>query len=150
MDRTPKHDALKVFLGTWTARGTSFGGTDQSGDDPKANGEAWLSTHEAYWHTGQFFLIQDERADIEGSRFDTLSVIGLDEQGSYVARTFENHGFFRQYAVERDGDTWAFVGEFERATYRFEDGDRRQIATWEWKKDGVWMPLCDRVATRID
>lgn len=150
MDRTSQHDALSVFLGRWTARGTSFGGTDQSGDDPKANGESWLSTHDAYWHTGKFFLIQDERADIAGSRFDTLSVIGIHEQGKYFARTFENHGFAREYAVEHVSDIWTFTGEFERATYRFENGYTRQVTTWEWKKDGVWIPLCDRVATKVD
>ena len=36
--RGPMHDALSVFLGEWRAEGISFGGTDQSGADPKANG----------------------------------------------------------------------------------------------------------------
>jgi len=66
-----KHDALNVFLGKWTAHGTSYGGTEQSGDDPKANGERWISTHEGARHTGSSFPVQDERADIAGSRFDT-------------------------------------------------------------------------------
>src|SRR4028118_2392733 len=88
------HDALSIFLGKWRAEGISFGGTDQSGADPKANGVPWVSTHSARWHTGNFFLIQDERARIGGATFDTLSVIGV-EPGSerYFARTFENHGF---------------------------------------------------------
>lgn len=32
------HNALSCFLGDWRAEGMSFGGTDQSGPDPKANG----------------------------------------------------------------------------------------------------------------
>jgi hypothetical protein len=40
MAETPKrgamHEALSVFLGKWTAHGTSYGGTDQTCDDPKA------------------------------------------------------------------------------------------------------------------
>lgn len=150
MERSSKHEDLKVFLGKWTARGTSFGGTDQSGSNPKANGQIWLSTHEAYWHTGNYFLIQDERADIQGSRFDTIFILGVDEQGEYFARTFENHGFSRDYVVTHEGNTWTFTGEWERAIYQFEDQGRRQVVTWEWKQDGKWMPLCDRSAERVD
>ena len=92
--RGDAHDALAVFLGKCTARGTSYGGADQQGQDPKANGEPWVSTHEASWHTGQFFVIQDDRADIAGTRFDTLSILGVEEAGSYFSRSVENHGFY--------------------------------------------------------
>ncbi len=148
--RDARHDALAVFLGKWTARGTSYGGTDQSGPDPKANGEAWLSTHEAVWHTGRFFIVQDERADIAGKRFDTLSLIGVDEDGSYFARSIENHGYYRDYKMTRDGDRWRFDGATERAFVVFEGGGKRQVWTWEWKPGDTWLPLCDRVAERID
>lgn len=79
--RTDQHEALRVFLGKWSARGISFGGTDQAGDDPRRNGQPWVSTHEASWHTGKFFLLQDERADIAGDRFDTYSIPGTDDDG---------------------------------------------------------------------
>jgi hypothetical protein len=36
--RGPEHQKLSVFLGDWKAEGTSYGGTDQSGPDKKANG----------------------------------------------------------------------------------------------------------------
>jgi hypothetical protein len=150
MDLDYRHEALAMFLGRWTARGTSYGGTDQSGDDPKANGEPWLSTHEGYWHTGGFFLVQDERADIQGSRFDTLSIMGVEEDGSYSARCVENHGFYRHYRVECDGDLWTLSGDLERATIRFTDEARTQVISWEWKQDGAWLPLCDRVAVKVD
>lgn len=67
--RGPEHDALSAFLGEWQAEGTSFGGTDQSGPDPRANGIPWASTHSTRWHAGKFFLIQDERAHIGGTAF---------------------------------------------------------------------------------
>ena len=105
-ERSAKHDALQCFFGAWKAEGISFGGTDQS-DDPKGNGEPWLSTHSAKWHTGSFFMIQDECAKIAGRAFDTLSVMGVDlETGDYFARTFENHGFYRDYELDRDGDRY--------------------------------------------
>ena len=148
--RSTKHDALAVFAGKWTAHGTSYGGTDQTGDDPKANGEPWISTHEAAWHTGRFFIVQDERADIAGKRFDTLSIIGLDDDGAYFSRGFENHGFYRNYRVTRDGDRWQFEGATEQAIVVFEDNDRRQVWKWEWKPNEAWLPLCDRVAERVE
>ena len=150
--RDARHEALSVFLGRWTARGTSYGGTDQTGGDPRANGEAWVSTHEATWHTGGFFLVHDERADIAGRRFDTLGVMGVGDDGAYFSRGFENHGYYRDYQVTRDGDTWRFEGPTERATITFEAGGRRQAVTWEWKPAGpagAWLPLCDRTAERV-
>lgn len=148
MDRE-KIDALDIFVGRWTARGQSYGGTDQSGD-PKANGEAWLSTHESRWHTGKFFVIEDEKADVGGKRFDTLGVLGVDEDGSYFSRGFENRGFYRHYTIIRNGDVWTFSGDTERARIEFTEGGRKQVVTWEWKQDGKWLPLCDRIAEKID
>ena len=144
------HEALSVFLGEWRAEGMSFGGTDQSGADPKAYGVPWLSTHTARWHTGDFFLIQDERARIGGKAFDTLSILGVETASeAYFARTFENHGFYRHYGLAVDGRTWLLEGETERARTVFDDDGATQTITWEWLRDGRWLPLCDRVATRI-
>lgn len=148
--RSDKHKALSAFLGVWTSRGTSYGGTDQSAGDPKANGEPWLGTCEGRWHTGSFFLIQDERVDIAGARFDTLSVMGVGEDGRYFARSFENHGFYRDYEVRRSGDEWKILGESERATIRFSEDGKKQEIHWEWKPEDKWLPLCDQVSTRVD
>jgi hypothetical protein len=144
------HDALSVFLGEWRAEGMSFGGTDQSGADPKANGVPWVSTHTARWHTGDFFLLQDERAQIGGTSFDTLSVFGVDpDEKSHFARTFENHGFYRHYALSVDGRTWWLEGETERARTVFNAVGSTQTIAWEWLRDGKWLPLCDRIARRV-
>ncbi len=141
---------MSVFLGDWRAEGMSFGGTDQSGADPKANGVPWVSTHTARWHTGDFFLIQDERAQIGGTPFDTLSVIGVEPgAGGYFARTFENHGFYRHYKLSVDDQTWRLEGETERAKTVFDADGATQTITWEWLRDGKWVPLCDRVASRV-
>lgn len=151
-ERGQKHEALAVFLGHWRASGTSYGGTDQSGDDPKANGVTWESTHEGRWHSGEFFLIQDERAKLGGdSPFDTISVMGVDSTtGEYFAQAFENHGFERRYKVTRDGDRWTISGDHERATVTFGDDNRTQDIVWEWKPKDRWLPLCDRVARKVD
>jgi hypothetical protein len=154
-ETTPKrgreHDALSVFLGPWKAEGTSYGGTDQSCTDPKAYGVPWTSTHAGRWHTGGFFLIQDEKARPGGTVFDTLSVMGVDsEKGGYFARAFENHGFYRHYDVTVDGKVWTISGATERATIEFSGDNRTQTIVWEWKPKEKWLPLCDRVAVRTD
>ena len=148
--RNRAHDRLSAFLGDWRAEGMSFGGTDQSGADPKANGVPWVSTHTARWHTGDFFLVQDERAQIDGKPFDTLSVLGVEagDKGCF-ARTFENHGFYRHYSLSVDDRTWLLEGETERARTVFDAKGDTQTITWEWLRDGKWLPLCDRVATRV-
>lgn len=148
--RSTAHDALAVFLGKWTASGTSYGGTDQSRHDLKANSEAWTSMHEGVWHTGKFFLVQDERADIAGKRFDTLSILGVNPDGDHFCRSFENHGFYRDYPMRREGDVWTLDGETERARIEFLEGGRKQTITWEWKPEGHWLPLCDRTAVRVE
>jgi hypothetical protein len=149
--RGAKHDTLDVFLGSWKAEGTSFGGTDQSSDDPKANGVSWTSTHKGYWHTGRFFLIQEEKALPGGDVFDTLSVMGVDARtGEYFALTFENHGFTRNYHVSVDGRVWRLSGETERARIEFSPDGRTQMIVWEWKPESKWLPLCDRTAIRTD
>lgn len=149
--RGSAHDALSVFLGEWRAEGMSFGGTDQSGADPRANGVLWTSTHSAHWHTGDFFLIQDERARVDDTAFDTLSVMGVEPgDKGYFARTFENHGFYRHYSLSIVDRTWLLKGETERARTVFDADGNTQTIHWEWLRDGKWLPLCDRIAKRVD
>lgn len=95
---TVKHQALSIFLGEWRAEGWSYGHPNQSATDPKAAKDPWKSTHTARFHTGGFFLIQDEHATTGPNGplpFDTISVMGVDPStDSCFAQTFENHGFF--------------------------------------------------------
>ena len=149
--RGDQYQALAVFLGQWRAEGQSFGGSNQRVDDPRSSAEPWISTHTGKWHTGEFFLIQDERAVIGGKPFDTLSVMGVDANtGHHFARTFENHGFYRHYDVFGDGRIWTMTGERERARIAFSEDGRTQTITWEWRPADRWLPLCDRVARRED
>ena len=147
--RGAQHDALAVFLGHWRAEGSSYGSPSQPHDDPRSAAEPWASTHTGRWHTGEFFLVQDERATVGGKPFDTLSVMGVDERtGRLFARCFENHGFYRHYDVAVDGRVWTLSGSTERARIEFSEDGRTQAITWEWRPADRWLPLCDRVARR--
>ncbi len=93
VDMPEQHEELAVFLGDWHAEGTSYGGDEQSSNHPHAGATPWNSIHSARWHSGEYFVVQDERAN---GPFDTLSVMGWDtEAGRYFARSIENHGFAR-------------------------------------------------------
>ncbi len=142
------HEKLGIFLGDWHAVGTSYGGDQQSSDTPHAGATPWSSIHSARWHSGDYFIVQDERAN---GPFDTLSLMGWDAEASrYFVRSIENHGFARDYTMTVDGPTWTLTGEHERATHRFSDDGRTQNISWEWKPAEEWLPLCDRTAHRVD
>lgn len=131
--------ALSVFLGDWSAEGTAYGAD--------GTGAAWRSVHSARWHSGGFFVVQDERAN---GPFDTVSFLGWDPQrGTYFSWSIENHGFSREYRLRQDGNTWRFDGATERATVLFSDDGRTQTHHWEFKPEKDWIPLCDRTASRV-
>ncbi len=135
-ERVSQHNALEVFLGHWQAEGQSFGGPGQDVHDPRAKPTPWTSTHSARWHSGNFFLLQDERARVDGP-FDTLSVMGWDDdEGRYFARTFDNHGFYRNYPMTVEGNVWTMSGRTERARIEFSADGERQTITWEWCVEG--------------
>ena len=142
------HELLTAFLGDWHAEGTSYGGDQQSPENPRAGATPWRSIHSARWHSGEYFVVQDERAN---GPFDTLSLMGWDaEANRYFVRTIENHGFARDYTMTVDGRTWTLTGAHERATHEFSEDGRTQEISWEWKPDREWLPLCDRTAHRVD
>lgn len=146
--RTDAHRLLEVFLGDWRATGVARG---TATTDPATEDAAWSSSHTGRWHTGEFFLVQDERAIVGGDEFDTLSLLGVDpDTGRYEMRSFENHGYYKPYELTVDGDRWTITGATERAEIIFSDNNRRQTIHWDWKPGNTWEPLCDRIAERND
>lgn len=141
-------EKLAVFLGDWHAQGSSYGGDAQTSDNPHAGETPWNSIHSARWYSGNYFIVQDERAN---GPFNTLSLLGWDAEAErYFARTIENHGFARDYTMTVVGHMWTLTGEHERATFRFSEDGCTQEVSWEWKPAEDWLPLCDRTAARVD
>ena len=132
--------APSVFLGDWTAEGTGY---NASGE-----GSPWRSVHSARWHTGEYFVVQDERAN---GPFDTIGFLGWDsDRETYFSWSVENHGFAREYLATVDAGVWTYTGSAERRTVKFSDDGRVQTHHGEFRPQGAWIRLCDRVATRID
>jgi len=80
-----------------------------------------------------------------------MSFLGWDAaRGSYFSWSIDNGGFANDYRVDVAGDTWRFTGNQARAAITFSDDGHTQTHHWEFKPEGEWITLCDRVATRID
>jgi hypothetical protein len=72
-----------------------------------------------------------------------------DATGRYFVRAFENRGFCRHYDTTVDGRVWTLIGNTEGARIEFSNDGARQTIAWEWRPKDVWLPLCDRVATKV-
>jgi hypothetical protein len=63
---------------------------------------------------------------------------------------FDNAGFHPIYKTRVEGNVWNFTKPNTRAKVTIEDPDTITF-NWEWKnKDSNWLPLCDRVAKRVE
>jgi hypothetical protein len=138
--RGPEHDKLAVFVGDWHAEGTNY--------DAEGKTSAWASDEHFEWLPGRFFVVQRWTANPD-TPFIGIGIMGYDAQaGRYFTRSFENHGFARDYEMRVDGNVWTLTGPTERARIEFADGDTQTIQ-WEFKPKDKWLPLCDRVAKRV-
>jgi len=138
--RAERQTALSAFLGEWHAEGTSYAADGST--------SPWKSIHIARWHSGEHFVIQDERAS---GPFSTMSFLGWDpERQTYFSWSVDNGGFPREYLLSVEGRTWTFAGARERATVSFSGHGHIQTHQWEIRSEGEWLPLCERVATRVE
>jgi hypothetical protein len=144
------HRRLNPFIGVWTASGESYA-AGQRADDPRASAVPWTSDETYEWLPGGFFVLHRWDAMAGRKVFKGTEIIGHDPAlGGYFTRFFDNDGFHPEYRVDVSGNAWTFREPATRATITFSDGDDRMNVSWEWKNHGAeWLPLCDRVATRI-
>jgi Protein of unknown function (DUF1579) len=151
---TPKrgveHKRLGVFVGKWHSEGDSYA-VGQTLKDPRGKVEKWVSDETVEWVPGQFFIIQHSDGTVGKRDVKGIDIFNyVPEAGRYATRAYENHGYFREYATQVDGDIWTFTGDTERARVEFTDAGDKQKVFWEWRKPGeAWLPLCDRVSTRV-
>lgn len=144
------HRKLEVFVGNWRAEGTSYG-EGQDAADPRANGAPWTSGESYEWLPGGFFLLHRWDAMAGERVFQGTEILGYDEaEGGYFTRFFDNSGFHPEYRASVTGNVWTFAEPKTRATVTVEDDGKRMRFAWEWRSGGsAWLPLCDRVATRV-
>ena len=144
------HKRLNVFVGKWRAQGDSYGDGQQA-DDPRASAVPWTSEEIYEWLPGGFFLLHRWDAQAGQRVFNGTEIIGYDAaKGRYFTRFFDNGGNYLDYLAEVDGGVWIFSEARTRATVTVEKGGKRMSFNWEWRNGGrKWLPLCDRVASRV-
>ena len=144
------HRKLDVFVGTWRHEGESYG-DGQRPDDPLASAVPWTSDESYEWLPGGFFLLHLWDAVVGKRTFKGTEILGYDEsQGGYFTRMFDDSGNHPEYRASVDGDVWTFSEPATRATVTLGDDGDRMTLRWEWRNSGSdWLPLCDRVATRV-
>lgn len=141
---------LDVFIGKWHAEGQSYGDGQQK-NNPYASAVPWISYESYEWLPGNFFILHNWDAKLGDSVFIGTEIIGYDEkEGGFFTRFFDNLGFHPDYKATVDGNVWNFTEPASRAKVTIDDDKNRMTFNWEWRKeDNDWLPLCDRVATRI-
>jgi hypothetical protein len=144
------HRHLQVFLGKWHAEGTSYA-VGQTKLNPRGATEKWLSDETFELLPGRFFLMQRWDGTTGPNAFQGTAIIHWDDPlQHYMTRSYENHGFIRDYITLVDGNTWTFTGDTERARIEFTNSGQTQKIAWEWRQPGEeWLPLCDREAKRV-
>lgn len=144
------HKKLSVFVGKWHAEGQSYAEGQQAAS-PKASAVPWTSEESYEWLPGRFFLLHRWNAMAGTRAFKGTEIIGYDAaRGGYFTRFFDNAGNHPEYRAIIDGNVWTFSEPATRAKVTVRDGGERMTFNWEWRNGGSeWLPLCDRVATRI-
>lgn len=141
---------LGVFIGKWHAEGQSYG-NGQHNDKPYLSAVPWISDESYEWLPGNFFILHSWDAKLGDSVFIGTEIIGYDEkEGGFFTRFFDNSGFHPEYKVTVEGNTWNFTEPSSRAKVTVDNDENKMTFNWEWRKeDKDWLPLCDRVAIRI-
>ena len=148
--RAGPHERLQAFIGKWHADGSSYA-VGQTKQNPRSTTEKWLSDETFEWLPGQFFVLQRWDAMTGSNPFQGTAIISWDDTNkNFVTRSYENHGFVRDYLTSVDGETWTLTGDTERASVEFTDGGNTQKIAWEWRQTGdSWLALCERTAKRV-
>lgn len=146
-----EHRKLEVFVGKWRHEGESYGDGQQA-DDPRASAVPWTGDESYEWLPGGFFVLHRWDAKLGTREFKGTEILGYDEaEGGYFTRLFDNAGNHPAYRASIDEEVWTFNEPETRATITVTDGGDRMRLVWEWRNGGSdWLPLCDRVATRVE
>jgi hypothetical protein len=145
------HRRLDVFVGKWRHNGASYADGQRS-DDPLASAVPWTGDESYEWLPGGFFLLHRWDAILGTREFKGTEILGYDEaEGVYFTRMFDNAGNHPDYRASVDGDVWTFSESATRATVTVTDRGNGMNVAWQWRKErSDWLPLCDRVATRVE
>ena len=103
----PELKKLDFLAGDWTTEGTFVPGP------PGTPPAKFTTTSHAAWLEGNFFLIENGEANMEGmGKMKELVVMGYDpDQKVYTYRNFNSMGQSELSLGKVDGDTWTWAGD---------------------------------------
>ena len=136
-DQPPRRDAgheqLAACLGAWKVNGTLAD-----------SGTRMVCTESYEWLPGKFFIVYRFDRQIGAQSHQGAGIIGFDtDRCAHFAYFVDNMGFARTYDVHIDGNKWAFIGHWERASITFNSQRNHMSARWEHSRDGqAWQELC--------
>lgn len=141
---------LKIFIGRWHHEGKSYA-TGQSTENPLASAVSWKSDETYEWLPGNFFIVHRWNAMVGENPFIGTEIIGYDtEKKQYFSHHFDDGGFHPIYSATVDGNIWKFNEPNTRVEITINSLNSLTLK-WEWRNGNTnWLPLCDRIATRIE
>lgn len=142
---------LNIFIGKWDVSGTSY--AEGSAEENLKSSSVKLTSVETYeWILDNSFLLHHWNGKVGDSDFKGMEVLGFDKKNNlYTSSFFDNSGNYPTYKVSLKNNIWTYSGEFQKATFEFNDNENSIAVHWDWKKPGTekWLPLCDLTATKI-
>jgi hypothetical protein len=141
---------LQVFIGKWHAEGKSYA-DGQDKRNPYASAVPWTSDESYEWLPGNFFVLHQWNAKAGDREFIGTEIIGYNKsEQKFFTNFFDNAGFHPVYEATLEGTGWNFTEANTKAKVTINDKDTITF-NWEWRNEGSdWLPLCDRVARRVE
>ena len=148
----PELNKLNFMVGDWTTEGTFVPGP------PGTPPSKFTSTDHNQWMDGNFFLVSNSEANMEGmGKIKGLVVMGYDpDQKVYTYRSFNSMGQSEYSTGTVNGDTWTWTGDEHFGGMTFKGRVTMKVLSptaynikFELSQDGqTWFPAMDGKATK--
>ncbi|MFP5082080.1 DUF1579 family protein [Pedobacter sp. JCM 36344] len=145
-----ENQKLNIFVGEWKAIGKSYAEGNSNGN-LQVSLVDMSSTETFEWILDDSFLIHHWNGHVGNAEFNGMEVLGFDILSqTYISSFFDNAGNSPTYKVTFQNNVWTYIGELQRATFKFSDDGKSMKTHWDWKKnpDENWLPLCDLTVTK--
>ncbi|MBC7745795.1 MAG: DUF1579 family protein [Flavobacterium sp.] len=145
-----ENQKLNIFVGKWKAIGKSYA-EGNSNENLQVSLIDMNLTETFEWILDGSFLIHHWNGHVGNAEFKGMEVLGFDILSqTYISSFFDNSGNFPTYKVTFENNIWTYIGELQRATFKFNDDGNAIKTHWDWKKNpnDNWLPLCDLEVTK--
>jgi hypothetical protein len=149
---TPQHEALQIWIGTWSGNGTMK-------ETPMGPGGPMEWTEECSWFGGgRFHVICKSEGTSPTGPMKGIGIIGYDaEKGVYTHYGVDNNGWAELSQGKHEGDDWTFTSKSSMGgqTYhsRFTmtmQSPKSMTFNWQTSPDGkAWDTLMEGTSKKM-